>query len=270
MVVCIKAEDVDSDATPERPTTKPANTNATLAEILVPRGSPGCLSSDRHVVIVMDALKQFSWGPLQWTLDHVIPSNCTVTLLGVMPWIPLALSCKTRIWTYDFGNLLALKSRSEWNNEETRGIIELCEQKGVVPFMQLAMGHPLKLVVLEKTTNLHANLVVLDRHMRKNKGFYAERLPSSVVVMNNDGGVDIIRIQSTINTCDSSPLQESPSPATPPPTKLILSEALSELLQHKDIDPQKPVNKCWKNGSFSKIPHGVEVKMEKGLGTYIK
>lgn len=90
MVACIKAEDVDSDATPERPTTKSANTNATLAEILVPRASPGCLSSDRHVVIVMDALRQFSWGPLQWTLDHVIPSNCTVTLLGVMPWIPLA------------------------------------------------------------------------------------------------------------------------------------------------------------------------------------
>lgn len=92
MAVCFKAEDVDSDATPERPTTKSANKEATFAEFLVPRGSPGSLSSDRHIVIVMDALKPFSWGPLQWTLDHAIPCNCTVTLLGVMPWIPLA--CK--------------------------------------------------------------------------------------------------------------------------------------------------------------------------------
>lgn len=35
----------------------------------------------------------------------------------------------------------------------------------VVPLMQFAMGHPLKLLVLEKTTNLHASLVVLDRYI---------------------------------------------------------------------------------------------------------
>lgn len=76
--------------------------------------------------------------------------------------------------------------------------------------------------------------------MRKSKAFYAKRLPSSVVMLNNNGGVDMIRIQSTINPCDSSPEEESPCPATPLPTKLILSEELSELLHQQDLEPQKP------------------------------
>lgn len=45
------------------------------------------------------------------------------------------VSCKTRFWTYDFGNLSALKGRNDWKNEQKyqkiRGIIELCEKKGV-------------------------------------------------------------------------------------------------------------------------------------------
>lgn len=45
------------------------------------------------------------------------------------------VSCKTRFWTYDFGNLSALRGRNDWKNEQKyqkiRGIIELCEQKGV-------------------------------------------------------------------------------------------------------------------------------------------
>ncbi|KAF5729632.1 hypothetical protein HS088_TW21G01799 [Tripterygium wilfordii] len=72
----------------------------------------------RHVVIVMDALKGFSREPLQWALDHIISSGYTITLLGVMPYVPLALSCKPKdVWTYDLGHLGAIKDRSEWKND---------------------------------------------------------------------------------------------------------------------------------------------------------
>ncbi|KAL5768073.1 hypothetical protein ACOSP7_014653 [Xanthoceras sorbifolium] len=246
IAVCIKAE-VDSDGTPDHQQTNnnkystTATTKNSLAEILVPRSSPCSMNDGRNVVIVMDALREFSWQPLLWTLNHVLKSGCGVTLLGVMPWIPLALSCKTwpGIWTYDLGDLSALKGRSEFKSDlkyqKIRVIIELCERKGVVPYMKVAMGHPLKLVVLEKTTNLHASLVVLDRHLRKNKSFFAERLPSSVLMMNSDGGVDVIKIQSTINSCDSSPDQEEKSPATPPPTQVIISEEWTELINYHKL-----------------------------------
>ncbi|KAI9184715.1 hypothetical protein LWI28_000396 [Acer negundo] len=69
--------------------------------------------------------------------------------------------------------------------------------------------------------------------MRKNKSFFKERIPSSVVMMNSDGGVDMIKIQSTINSCDSSTEEESP--ATPLPTQVIISEEWAQLIDcHKD------------------------------------
>ena len=87
MIVCIKGEDNESDVTPPR---KISNTSNTLAEVFVPKGSPSSINTVEHVVIVMDALRGFSLEPLQWALDHVIQARCTITLLGVMPWIPLA------------------------------------------------------------------------------------------------------------------------------------------------------------------------------------
>ncbi|XP_057990803.1 uncharacterized protein LOC110645318 isoform X2 [Hevea brasiliensis] len=167
MIVCIRGEDESDTSSPRRT----SMTNNTLAEVFVPQGSPSSINIVKHVVIVMDALKGFSREPLQWALDHVIRTRCTITLLGVMPWLPLPLSLKTwlDVWTFALEDLSALKCRSDWKNnndlkyQKVRGIIELCEQKGVVPLIKVAVGHPLRLVVLEHTTNLHATFVVLDR-----------------------------------------------------------------------------------------------------------
>ncbi|KAI9187433.1 hypothetical protein LWI28_028129 [Acer negundo] len=94
--VCIKAEVESNDGTPDQQITNNYNINGTktkiasLVEVLVPRPSPSSMNDDRNVVIVMDALREFSWQPLLWTLKHVLRSGCSVTLLGVMPWIPFA------------------------------------------------------------------------------------------------------------------------------------------------------------------------------------
>ncbi|CAK7348094.1 unnamed protein product [Dovyalis caffra] len=216
MIDCIGGGDGESDASPPQPQNI-SNTNDSLAEVLVPRGSP----SSTHVVIVMDALRGFSWEPLQWALDHVIATGYTITLLGVMPWIPLPLSLKTwlDVWTFDLGDWSALKGRGELKNDQKsqkiRGIIQLCDQKGAVPCMKVAMGHPLKLVVLEHTTNLHATFVVIDRHLKKDRAFFADRLPSNAVIMNSDGGVDMLKMLST--DLSSSTPRESPATLIPLP-----------------------------------------------------
>lgn len=72
---------------------------------------------------------------------------------------------------------------------------------------------------------------VCDRHLRKNKTFYAKRLPSNAVMMNSDGGVDMLKIRSTIDHSDSTP-GESPATVLPAP-QVILSEELCELLRRK-------------------------------------
>lgn len=42
----------------------------------------------KHVLIVMDALKEFSIEPLEWTLKNVALKSCSsVTIIGTMPWL---------------------------------------------------------------------------------------------------------------------------------------------------------------------------------------
>lgn len=52
-------------------------------------GKGGNSCSGKHVVVVMDALKEFSIKPLEWALEHVVEPGNMLTLLGVMPWLSL-------------------------------------------------------------------------------------------------------------------------------------------------------------------------------------
>ncbi|CAI0397729.1 unnamed protein product [Linum tenue] len=211
-----------------------------LAEVLIPRESPGSRGSCKHVVIVMDALKEFSMEPLQWALDCVIEAGCSVTLLGVLPWIPFPFSCKIGldVWRHvleDMRGLMGRKSGARNDpkkHQKIRGIMDLCKQKQVVPLMKVAMGHPFKLVVLEQTTSLHATFVVLDRHLRRHKAFFEERLPSSAVMMNRHGGVDVIKIKARTDGFDSTVTGESSATIVRTP-EVILSEELLERLRRQ-------------------------------------
>lgn len=53
----------------------------------------------KHVVIVMDALKDFTVETLEWVLKNIVlDASCSITLLGVKPW--LTFVCK-HILFYD-------------------------------------------------------------------------------------------------------------------------------------------------------------------------
>lgn len=47
--------------------------------------SPG--NTNKHVVVVMDGMTEFTKDTLQWALDNVVTAGCILTLLGVMPWL---------------------------------------------------------------------------------------------------------------------------------------------------------------------------------------
>lgn len=51
------------------------------------------VNTDKHVVVVMDGMTEFTTEPLQWALDNVVTADCTVTLLGVMPWLNIPREC---------------------------------------------------------------------------------------------------------------------------------------------------------------------------------
>lgn len=50
-------------------------------------------SITNHVVIVMDAMKEFNSESLEWALKNVIATGSVITLLGVMPWLNIPCEC---------------------------------------------------------------------------------------------------------------------------------------------------------------------------------
>lgn len=128
----------------------------------------------KHVVVVMDALKEFSMEPLEWVLKNVaIGSPCIVTLLGVMPWLNIPrtyihsfihfiinytyfffliiiykfvflfyyyyyiVSAKTwsDIWSMDLEDLSLIKEwKSDPKYQKVRTLLDLCQHYGVYLF----------------------------------------------------------------------------------------------------------------------------------------
>lgn len=59
-----------------------------LAQDLMLRKSPGSFDIPKHVVVVMDGLKDPSIKLLEWVLQNFgLEACCTITLIGVKPWL---------------------------------------------------------------------------------------------------------------------------------------------------------------------------------------
>ena len=57
-------------------------------DLILRKYSPASFELPKHVVIVMDGLKEPSLALLEWVLKNVaVETHCTVTLLRVMPWL---------------------------------------------------------------------------------------------------------------------------------------------------------------------------------------
>ncbi|CAL5441471.1 unnamed protein product [Camellia sinensis] len=211
----------------------------TLAQDLIAvEESPGGLESTKNVVVVMDGLKEFTMDPLMWVLENIAhEAHCTITLLGVMPWLNIPLFSKTwsDIWTMDLEDLSAIKKKTKWKSDakyqKIEQLINLCQQYGVKPQMRSEMGYPLQLLVVEQIISLHATLVVFDRHHQKYREYYAEKIPCSMVMMNEEGEVDMIKGKSHVenleNISEESPISSAPT------TKLMIAERLRKIFLAK-------------------------------------
>ncbi|KAJ0052084.1 hypothetical protein Pint_03440 [Pistacia integerrima] len=182
----------------------------------------------KHVVIVMDGLKDFTMEPLEWALHNIMPTGSTVTLLGLMPWLNIP-------------HLSIAKDKSEWKSDakylKLQAVIDLCKKYGVLPQKEVVMGYPPRLLVVERIVSLHATWVVFDsdKYHKKNREFYAEKIPCNMVMMNEGGDVDMIR-GFPLND-DRTP-GESPASLVPTP-QLNLSQRLKVILEDCDEDESK-------------------------------
>ncbi|XVF51986.1 hypothetical protein PTKIN_Ptkin04bG0228700 [Pterospermum kingtungense] len=207
--------------------------------------SPGSANAPKHVVIVMDGLKEFTTELLEWVLENIIASGHRVTFLGFMPWLNIPLSSKARqdVWTLEFENFSVIKEKNEWKNDakylKLQAVFDLCEKHGVVPRKEIVMGYPLPMLVVERIISLGATWVVFDsnRELRKNREFFAEKIPCNMVMMNEEGYMDMIKGRPLIDIGDYTP-SNSPAFLVPTPLTRLYSEPLRKILeeQEREID----------------------------------
>ncbi|GMP95502.1 hypothetical protein CsSME_00044525 [Camellia sinensis var. sinensis] len=184
----------------------------TLAQDLIPGESPSSSDLPKHVVVVMDALKEFTMEPLEWVLKNIaLEASCSVTLLGVTPWLNIPLSSKTwsDVWTMDLEDLLSIPEKTEWKSDskyqKVQKLIDLCQQYGDV---------------------------FDNRHHQRYSEYYAQRIPCNMVMMNEDGEVDMIKGRSLIDNVDPNTPEESPVSSAPTPT-LIIAEHLKRIFKQR-------------------------------------
>ncbi|KZV37273.1 hypothetical protein F511_14677 [Dorcoceras hygrometricum] len=184
-----------------------------FAEDVIMVESPGSLENPKRIVIVMDALREFSIDIVEWVFrNFTLKECCTVTILGIMPWLNIPLSSKTwgDVWSMDLENLDYIQERRDGRNypkcQKVQRLMDLCAKYGVIPAIRTEMGHPLRLVVVEKISSLHATLVVFDRyHEKKNIEFYAGKVPCNLLVVNDNGSVDLIKKHKPMDIDVQSP-----------------------------------------------------------------
>ncbi|KAL0409335.1 UNVERIFIED_CONTAM: hypothetical protein Sradi_1867900 [Sesamum radiatum] len=217
------------------PSCFPTN-KTTLAEGVVLEESPASSDNPKRVLVVMDALKEFSVELLEWVLKNFsFGDSSSITLLGIMPWLNIPLSAKTwsDIWSMNLEDLSTFQEKNEFKNDpkyqKVQRLVELCQQYGVVPEIKTEMGHPLRLLVVEQISSLHATLVIFDRHHdRKHIEYYAEKIPCNMLVVNDNGEVDLIKKRKY----SSSEVDETPASMDSRP-KLAISEQLKKRLMPK-------------------------------------
>ncbi|KAH7578629.1 hypothetical protein JRO89_XS01G0407400 [Xanthoceras sorbifolium] len=212
-----------------------------LADDLKLRDSPGSGNTAKNVVIVMDGFKDITMEPLEWALQNIITPDSTVTLLGIMPWLNIPLYSKTwrAVWMLDFKDLNNAKEKSELKCDakylKLQAVVDLCKKYGVVPQKEVAMGFPLRLLVLERIISLHATWVVFDsdKYHRKNREFYKKKIPCNMVMINEERDVDMIKgWPLMIDNGESTEGESSASLVATP--QLMISERLKEILEEEE------------------------------------
>ncbi|GLT34736.1 hypothetical protein SLA2020_092350 [Shorea laevis] len=110
----------------------------------------------KHVVVVMNGLKELTTELSEWALENIRASGAgyTVTLLGLMPWLNIPQSSKTwqDVWMPDFEHLSIIKC------VKLQTVLDLCQKHGVVAQKEVVMGYSPAMACRRKNHKYSGNM----------------------------------------------------------------------------------------------------------------
>ncbi|URE01323.1 STYKc, partial [Musa troglodytarum] len=176
-------------------------------------GSSNASTAIQRVVVIQDASKEISSSAIKWAIDGLsLKPGDELTLLGVLHQVntPSMLSFlrARKLMGYkssvDSNSMLAASSdiikqevarREEeyWNSAENLNISQLYESKKIGFSISVVAESSPKEAALKAANRLKATWIILDRHMKKDKNYFMERLSCGIYRMKRNSCVELLR-----------------------------------------------------------------------------
>ncbi|CAK9313541.1 unnamed protein product [Citrullus colocynthis] len=166
------------------------------------------LTSSR-VIIAYDATKDRTEHELQLTLRNlwmrgdILRGGDTLIVLGILHKVPHPMGYQLKACPDSFFGT-SLRAMEEEVSKKADAYIsmlqrsaESCEEGGVSIEVRITAGFPVKNVILQEIVVFSASWVILDRHFRRDEGFYLRHLSSKVAVIQDNLSVRVLRNKAT-------------------------------------------------------------------------
>ncbi|KAJ0025054.1 hypothetical protein Pint_08040 [Pistacia integerrima] len=169
------------------------------------------LSSPSYVVIAYDATKERGQDELKVTVNRVrlrgdiLRGGDTLLVLGVLHRVTHPLGYQAKACAANFGtSVRAMEEEVTKKADAYKNMLlqsaEACDDDGVSIEVKVTAGTPLKKVIVQEVLACKATWVILDRHLRRDQGFYLRQIPSKLALIQDSFGVEILRSKTTNET----------------------------------------------------------------------
>ncbi|WCJ39247.1 Protein kinase superfamily protein [Euphorbia peplus] len=156
----------------------------------------------QRVVVIQDASKEVSPSAIRWLINNFsFKPGDVLILFGVLHQVNNPMGYKVKVDSSSMFGVnpkfiaeeVAKKTEEYSSNVEIQRIAELCAAEQIEFKIEVRAGATPKIVALKAAKNLKATWVVLDRHMKRDKKYFLEKLQCGISRMKRDNTIETLR-----------------------------------------------------------------------------
>ncbi|XP_065866574.1 probable serine/threonine-protein kinase PBL5 [Euphorbia lathyris] len=156
----------------------------------------------QRVVVIQDASKDVSPSAIQWLLNNFsFKPGDVLILFGVLHQVNNPMGYKVKVDSSSIFGVnpkyiaeeVAKKTEEYSSNVEIQRIAKHCEVEQIEFKIEVRAGATPKVVALKAARSLKATWVVLDRHMKRDKKYFLDKLQCGISRMKRDNTIETLR-----------------------------------------------------------------------------